>query len=306
MNLLCQQHRISNGSIEVGCDGMEAVKAASRFQFEPNVKISHFDMVSTLHQLINDSPLTWSFRHIKGHQDERNNFHELTEWEQMNVIVDSRAKSLLWTIIESGYRVSEHLPIKGAVGSLKVNHRNVNTTIYSNVQRSIKNLLQHLRAADYWNSKGMHINYESPTTDILTHATNNSPLWQHRWLSKWFSGMCGVGRWLYRWKEQSHSKCPRCLTDDETVNHVIHCQHEDAANLWETGIEDICDWIDNNNGLVGMSSLIAHCLKQWQHQGDYGAEPYLSDDLHLAAISQDEMGWNQFQFGLVSPSLVQL
>ena len=92
---LCRQHRVCHRSIEVGCDGMEVCKAASRFLYEPNVKISHFDMVSTLHQLIKDSPLTWTFRHIKGHQDDMKDIHELTEWEQMNVKVDARAKSLL-------------------------------------------------------------------------------------------------------------------------------------------------------------------------------------------------------------------
>ena len=52
-------------------------------------------------------------------------------------------------------------------------------------------------------------------------------------------GSCGVGKWLEGWKEQTYSKCSRCLTANETVDHVIHCQHNDATLCWDQGREEI-------------------------------------------------------------------
>ena len=58
MNLLCRQYNVTAGNIELGCDGLDAYKAATRYDYDPSTRIKHFDLVSTLHQLIKTSPLT--------------------------------------------------------------------------------------------------------------------------------------------------------------------------------------------------------------------------------------------------------
>ena len=68
--LLCQEYIIQEGQVKVGCDEEEAFKIATCADFSPTTTISHYDMVSTLHYLINNSPITWSFCHVKGHQDD--------------------------------------------------------------------------------------------------------------------------------------------------------------------------------------------------------------------------------------------
>ena len=32
-------------------------------------------------------------------------------------------------------------------------------------------------------------------------------------------------KWLQRWREQNHDKCPRCSATKETVDHVLTFQH---------------------------------------------------------------------------------
>ena len=61
MNILCRQFNIQAGNIELGCDGFEAFQVASRYTYDPTTRLKHFDLVSTLHCLIEQSPLTWSF-----------------------------------------------------------------------------------------------------------------------------------------------------------------------------------------------------------------------------------------------------
>jgi len=105
------------------------------------------------------------------------------------------------------------------------------------------------KALQYWKSTGK-LTQQPMDMDVIRHTSRNSPLWKRRWLSKWFSGICGVGRWLLRWEEQPHSKCPRCLTNDETVDHVICCQHADAALLWDSGIEELTEWMNSNHSVA--------------------------------------------------------
>ena len=111
--------------------------------------------------------------------------------------------------------------------------------------------------------------------------------------------MCGVGKWLQRWKEQSHSKCPRCLKDDKTVHHVVHCLHPDATLLWSTGIEDIEKWISANDGIPGLADIIAGRLLQWRGHTCVTVFQDDSDKLQAALAQHDEIGWDTFFFGTV-------
>ena len=45
----------------MGCDGEEAFRIASWYEYTPTNKISHHDIVTKLHHLINESPIQWNF-----------------------------------------------------------------------------------------------------------------------------------------------------------------------------------------------------------------------------------------------------
>lgn len=61
INNICLQYNITNGFVTLACDGLEAYKAATRHTWRPTTKISHFDLVTTMHSLINSSPIQWKF-----------------------------------------------------------------------------------------------------------------------------------------------------------------------------------------------------------------------------------------------------
>ena len=69
INQLCQQHNITDGNVEIACDGMEAYKKATRFDWRHTTNMGHFDMASCLHQLLRRSNLHWT--HNKPILDEQ-------------------------------------------------------------------------------------------------------------------------------------------------------------------------------------------------------------------------------------------
>jgi hypothetical protein len=68
-NLLSKWAGILSGTIEVGCDGLSALNKA--FDMWPlNPDDPHFDMLNSLRAMIAESPITWTTRHVDGHQDD--------------------------------------------------------------------------------------------------------------------------------------------------------------------------------------------------------------------------------------------
>lgn len=70
VNTICALHGITNGTIESGCDGEEALRQVFSREREANTVGSHFDLLSATRAALQASPVTWKFHHVKGHQDE--------------------------------------------------------------------------------------------------------------------------------------------------------------------------------------------------------------------------------------------
>ena len=170
--------------------------------------------------------------------------------------------------------------------------------ISSRTLRSITSIVAQQRALKYW--KKRHPVYD-PSIDlaVLKHATTNTATWNKRWLSKWQSGICGVGIHLKRWRDQDHSKCPRCQTEGETVHHVLTCPHENASYLWHTGIVDIESWMRRNNCIKGFDTAVGQRLREWRNQQPF--QPIVSTDsrVHQLIQAMDQVGWRHFGFGIV-------
>ena len=69
VNLICSWADIQAGGIEVGCDGLSALNKA--FDTCPlETPGPQFDLLSALCTMISASPVTWTARHVPGHQDD--------------------------------------------------------------------------------------------------------------------------------------------------------------------------------------------------------------------------------------------
>ena len=88
---LCLQHHIESGSIEIGCDGLEAL-LKSFGDFNLPYKAVDYDLLAAIRVKLEKSPLLWKHRHIKGHQDDKaTNF--LDRWALLNIEMDLLAKA---------------------------------------------------------------------------------------------------------------------------------------------------------------------------------------------------------------------
>ena len=88
---------------------------ATRYAYTLYTKLSHYDLSSTLHQLIKSSPLSWKFCLVKYHQDNGNTYNNIDEWGRMDIEADRLTKYCLWGQIHAGARHNRHKSISGAI-----------------------------------------------------------------------------------------------------------------------------------------------------------------------------------------------
>ena len=78
----------------MGCDGEIALNHV--FGEGPgsdaDVSAADYDMISAIRWVIQQSPITWTHRHIKGHQDD-DGTEPLDRWATLNVEMDNLAKA---------------------------------------------------------------------------------------------------------------------------------------------------------------------------------------------------------------------
>ena len=75
-----------------------------------------------------------------------------------------------------------------------------------------------------------------------------------------------VGKLMERWKEQNHSKFPKCLTDNETVDCVIHCLYQDVVLCWSTGLDRLKEYMLRQHSAPGLAISIHDILLHWRNR----------------------------------------
>ena len=92
VNLLCQYHKITEGSVNIGCgDGLQALlHRTSTIDFIPT-KMAQFDLVGATRTMLRQSPVKWIAEHVLGHQDDDMSAN-LDRKAMLNVLMNREAK----------------------------------------------------------------------------------------------------------------------------------------------------------------------------------------------------------------------
>ncbi len=163
---------------------MEAYNAAARYNYRPSTQISHFDLVSTMHKLIQKSQLQWKFRHVKGHQDDNINIENIDILGQLNMVADANAKVTLWEhIVEGGNRI--HMaPVEKTMAPVLCSDSGEQIAIVSKLKKRLKNHISQTTSMKYWKDNGKKLDHANCDRKSFEHAARNVPLHRQRWLAK--------------------------------------------------------------------------------------------------------------------------
>ncbi len=301
INGLCNESRLTQGCIELGCDGEGAVTTMQEI-LQWNVKSSskHFDILRSIQHLMRNSPITWKFRHVKGHQDDLLTYEELDRWAQLNVEADALAKDRMTEALLRVDPLPQALPYDTCKISI-CDNSNQSSNISSNLMKTIVHNIGKNKIRQYWAVKKQIGERELQVIDwnSLARARKGLKTSRSRWLSKWSTGMCGVGIMLKKYKWQQHTKCPRCQQDDEDVQHVLQCPAVLATATWNHEIQKLQEWMIQQQGEPDMVDAIIQNIKAWRSHSPYPTRRYDQATLRECILYQDRIGWRLFLEGFI-------
>lgn len=180
------------------------------------------DIIVAIQSKVARSLISWKTHYVKGHQDQ--NSQKLDEWAQLNIAMDAKAK-LFWRRTKALLR---HQTIQDEPWPIWILDRKVT----SNISTSIYTYIHNYQGDQYWLTKPdvnkvLLKEVDWTATEV---ALQSIPRQRRVFLMKHVCGMCGVGKFMQRWKEWQHDSCPRCGTRED-ASHVWLCQGQDKNLL---------------------------------------------------------------------------
>jgi len=242
--------------------------------------MAHFDLITSIQNMINKTPIDWHWHHMMGHQDEMTD--QLDKWAEWNIPMDMEAKAFWSMLHEKGFmHSSQYLLGEGwtvwidqiKLTSLNQSHFNNHTqSQYSTTYWQQANKLGTQMEMIDWNSIG-------------TVHSGMTTRWQI-WMTKWATGWLPTGKNMKKWNQWPKDQCPGCNVQNtcKTVEHLLLCNHPQPQPLiyqhilWRT--EELLDLIAM--GLPVQEFLMAMFLIPYCKK--------LSDHLHHAFTLQQTLG----------------
>ena len=89
------------------------------------------------------------------------------------------------------------------------------------------------------------------------------------------------------------------------MEHVVHCQHKGATLCWNTGIEELIEWMRTHNAIPGLAEAVSKRPSQWRNHEPLKELDFLDKSIKTMIQNQDELGWDTVMFGSVHRSWSQ-
>ena len=297
LSALCEFHTIPSGKVHISCDNLTSVKEAGYEFLKVALAKSNADLIRAIRRLRHELPITISFSHVKGHQDDELWFDKLTRVAQLNVLMDRLAKDFLLKLI------CLPLPtppcpdtIRGEGWRCRVD----GIKVMSDPEQQVLHSIFGNRMRQYLHERGRLHQDAFPLVDwtSIGEASEEMPALFQLWTSKHVHHFCGVGKNMLRWGFWDHSRCPCCQTTVETTSHLLVCPSEKMLASWEKSVTNLESWLNS----VETHPDITHCIVSTLRERDLSSSfaRNSSTDTREAALAQDAIGWQNFVEGKIS------
>jgi hypothetical protein len=285
-------HDVQAGTIELGCDCESGIIAIFEHTYD-TPKQPHHDLIHEIRKKLEASRLTWKFRHVRGHQDKHLPYNLLDMWEQMNVEMDSLAKTY-WN--ETSSSTTPFYPLSAHGWSLWVGPRKLSswyrTSLYNHCQ-------SHDILAHWSNRRAIPANLiHTIDWDACQDAVKKLGLNRSLWVPKWLAGFAPVGKVLQRNKLQTHAECPRCAAFENTA-HVLLCPAPNATRQWDKSLANLRTWLTQARTMPDLANAIINRLRSWRSQTAPTPPTYNWPGVNDLILAQDSIGWRAFLEGAV-------
>ena len=289
-------HQLTSGSILIGCDNQSAIGSCDQ-DFIPHTRHQNFDFLHAIRSFLLRSPLTWHAQHIHGHQDTKNPGKPLTFLEQLNVHMDSLAKSY-WFHIVSNSTIMPSPPIYEIADSgwqLWKGTKKIVAPSADNIYEAIADAPTQY----HWIRHNRFPEEHLPDIDwdASHRLLHRLPTTRRFWITKHASENCGVGSTLVSWKFQTDATCPRCSHPQEDTTHVLKCQGYDANAVFESSMTTLADKLTELETDPHIQTSLLYAIRQWRLDQPV-LLTHMDPSIAEAVRTQHSIGWKTLLEGL--------
>ena len=295
---ICKKFNIQSGSIRIGLDGESVVLALKRQVLSTSQ--DSFDILHVIKHKLTKLKIKVDLFWIKGHQD--NNGKKLDDLpydSQLNIMCDGLAKAF-WR--ETKHRTDNFESIR--ISHLGCHLKCKNAFLSKVDKGELYDLTYGINNSINFCDKRIPLNYgsqEDINWDAIQKAVKGLKLGQKHWLAKHIAGMSSVGNTMKRRGKWDHDKCPVCLVERETSDHILLCKDRRARNKWKEGVAILLENLDKMNTEPYIYRIIENRLLAWPretyHKFKYDEMPLRT---RQAMEAQDLLGWRAFIYGRTS------
>ena len=195
--------------------------------------------MSAAHHALLTSPVSWTYHHIKGHQDDDPNA-TLDQWVLLNIQMDSLAKAYWMETLHQP--TSCNMVFENEIWPIF--HRN--QKVHSSLCHTHYESIYKDKIETHWNTNerltpdlSRQINWDA-CRDAMHHLKISRCIW----VVKHMEGMCRVGKWMLHWGERDTDTCPHCPAVED-ARHVWQCPANGPKAIRMSGIDHLDTWMDS-------------------------------------------------------------
>lgn len=291
--------------IIIACDGISALfKSITKDKERLHTRDVHFDVLSSIIGFWHEMTAVPFPVHVRGHQDDSVEVNELPRLAQMNVAMDSLAKSILRSSLATRDTVplasfSFGLPSISCIG----------VPIESAFAKSSVTLISTRKARIFWLDKFKITSSAAPSVNWLSFGRAFKALGFNRqiFVRKWLSKTIPVGTTLRKRKYGIDNRCPRCHCYDESPLHVLICPDSETRTHRSALLTALWSSIHDMDTCPLLSSSLQSVITLWLRNPrrfqltSCNIDPSLSQCM----ASQAALGWYSFLCGFHSSAIMR-
>ena len=233
-NEICQKYDITQGKCTMTCDNKGALEASFGWK-SPNPNWKSYDIVSMIREQLKLSSINWEKEHVKGHQDDDNEFDNLPAEVQANIIADTRAKE------EMDKKKIPHISLEAPGQPPLLMCRG--EPIAGDCESRLRYLIHERDAREWWNQR-MRVSDVVDLLDmeVLDMYRKTTPRWRKTWSIKYGAGLLPTRSNLMKRGHTQDDTCPWCKKT-ETTEHIFRCTHAEMKKTYDDNIDTLADFL---------------------------------------------------------------
>jgi hypothetical protein len=296
-------HQLQGGSVTFHFDNDAGVDKSAERHLNVPERYKHADLVRAIRVIVfrlrTEHDIIITFDKVQGHRLRHVRYDQLTRPEQLNEMMDIRAKARVDRIF------SQRIPpppksIKFEGWSFWIDDIKATTDPTDMLLQRI-----HEGTMRDWLSRPDHLWMTAAGFDLVDWQSVHTslkgfPEMFRVWASKHMSRFCGVGRMQHICGFWDNSHCPRCKEDNETTTHILICPDEDAGREWRNRVANLGIWLLEMDTHPSIKTCIMESLSLRATTTLFS--PNADHICMTAALEQDEIGWQNFVEGKISKS----